>query len=170
MFVSQRAACSERVCAASKREGGARRVQQPSAGLTLHTHTHHPPHTLHMRRHKTVLTGINGGVLLIRPCPAVEAHMLRLLNDRPKLRFTHGTAEQDFLTWCATLRPTLGRCSAPAASSQPASCAGAVAPAHGLAVGATCCATLPWPLAARTLLPVHLYFRHAARDTATSLS
>ena len=39
---------------------------------------------------------INGGVFFLRPCPATEAHMVALLLRHPKLRFTHGAAEQDF--------------------------------------------------------------------------
>ena len=50
-------------------------------------------------RHRTALEKINGGVLLLRPCAAVEAHMLSLVAQRPQLRFTHGTAEQDFFSW-----------------------------------------------------------------------
>lgn len=50
-------------------------------------------------RHRATLRGINGGVLLLRPCPATAKHMLDLLNQYPKLRFTHGTAEQEFLAW-----------------------------------------------------------------------
>lgn len=42
---------------------------------------------------------INGGVLLIRPCQAVEQHMLTLLEEHPKLQFVYGAAEQDFFTW-----------------------------------------------------------------------
>ncbi len=42
---------------------------------------------------------INGGVFLLRPCAAVEAHMVHLLDAHPKLRFVHGTAEQDFFGW-----------------------------------------------------------------------
>lgn len=45
------------------------------------------------------LESINGGVLFVRPCPAVMEHMLALLGKRPKLRFTHAAAEQDFLNW-----------------------------------------------------------------------
>ena len=52
-----------------------------------------------LNRYKTMLQRINGGVLLLRPCAAVQAHMLGLLQAHPKLRFTHGTAEQDFLSW-----------------------------------------------------------------------
>lgn len=51
------------------------------------------------RRYKTVVRSINSGVLLVRPCAAVEAHMLRVLGQNPKLRFTHAIAEQDFLAW-----------------------------------------------------------------------
>lgn len=51
------------------------------------------------RRHRTVQQRINGGVFLLRPCAAVEAHMLQLLERHPKLRFVHGTAEQDFFGW-----------------------------------------------------------------------
>ncbi|GAB4814352.1 hypothetical protein N2152v2_001398 [Parachlorella kessleri] len=43
--------------------------------------------------------GINGGVLLLRPCPAMLLHMVELLDTQPKLRFSHGAAEQDFFTW-----------------------------------------------------------------------
>ncbi|PSC67076.1 glycosyltransferase family 8 [Micractinium conductrix] len=45
------------------------------------------------------LTGINTGLLLVRPCPAMLDHMLSLLDSHPKLRFTYATAEQDFLNW-----------------------------------------------------------------------
>lgn len=50
-------------------------------------------------RYRTMLERINGGVFLLRPCKAVEAHMLRLLERHPKLRFVHGAAEQDFFGW-----------------------------------------------------------------------
>lgn len=50
-------------------------------------------------RHRTGLRGLNGGVLLLRPCPAVAAHMAGILESHPKLRFTHRAAEQDFLDW-----------------------------------------------------------------------
>lgn len=50
-----------------------------------------------------MLGKINGGMLFLRPCAGIEAHMLSLLEAHPKLRFTHGTAEQDFLAWCAGL-------------------------------------------------------------------
>jgi hypothetical protein len=52
-----------------------------------------------LRRFRTAVTSINGGVFLLRPCAAVEAHMQALLKERPKLRFTHHTAEQDFFGW-----------------------------------------------------------------------
>lgn len=42
---------------------------------------------------------INGGVFFMRPCPAAGAHMLQLLDSHPKLRFSYGTAEQDFFGW-----------------------------------------------------------------------
>lgn len=48
---------------------------------------------------RTKLESINGGVLFLRPCPAVAAHMLTLARDRPKLRFARSTAEQAFLSW-----------------------------------------------------------------------
>ena len=52
------------------------------------------------RRYNTRLPGgINGGVLLLRPCPAMLQHMVHLLDTQPKLRFAHGAAEQDFFTW-----------------------------------------------------------------------
>lgn len=51
------------------------------------------------RRFRTVVERINGGVFLLRPCAAVEAHMLQLLERHPKLCFVHGTAEQDFFGW-----------------------------------------------------------------------
>lgn len=50
-------------------------------------------------RLNTRLKGINGGVLLLRPCEAVQQHMLSLLEEHPKLRFTYAAAEQDFLGW-----------------------------------------------------------------------
>ncbi|GAB4818121.1 hypothetical protein N2152v2_005167 [Parachlorella kessleri] len=52
-----------------------------------------------MNKHKTIIQGINGGVLFIRPCAATELGMQELLSDTPKLRFSHGTAEQDFFAW-----------------------------------------------------------------------
>lgn len=57
----------------------------------------HPP--THAPRHKTMITSINGGVLFLRPCPATERAMMNILNNTPKLRFSHGTAEQDFFAW-----------------------------------------------------------------------
>ncbi|KAI7846182.1 hypothetical protein COHA_000252 [Chlorella ohadii] len=45
------------------------------------------------------LQGINGGMLLLRPCKAVMRHMLAVLEAQPKLRFSHGAAEQDFFHW-----------------------------------------------------------------------
>lgn len=51
------------------------------------------------RRYNTQLTGINGGVIMLRPCPAVQRHMVSLLDAHAKLRFSHGAAEQDFFTW-----------------------------------------------------------------------
>lgn len=45
------------------------------------------------------LRGINGGVLLLRPCPAVQQHMMSLLEEHPRLRFAFGAAEQDFFHW-----------------------------------------------------------------------
>ncbi|PRW57725.1 glycosyltransferase family 8 [Chlorella sorokiniana] len=52
-----------------------------------------------LNRFRTVQQRINGGVFLLRPCAAVEAHMLQLVESHPKLRFVHGTAEQDFFGW-----------------------------------------------------------------------
>ncbi|KAL4446764.1 hypothetical protein ABPG77_008008 [Micractinium sp. CCAP 211/92] len=52
-----------------------------------------------LNRWRTVVDHINGGVFLLRPCAAVEAHMVHLLDAHPKLRFVHGTAEQDFFGW-----------------------------------------------------------------------
>ena len=54
---------------------------------------------LHCRRYRTVVNHINGGVMLLRPCAAAEAHMVSLLDAHPKLRFVHGAAEQDFFGW-----------------------------------------------------------------------
>lgn len=45
------------------------------------------------------LAGVNSGVMLVRPCTALLDHMLSVLDTHPKLRFTHGGAEQDFLNW-----------------------------------------------------------------------
>ena len=39
------------------------------------------------------MDGINGGVMLLRPCAAAEAHMVALLDAHPKLRFAHLTAK-----------------------------------------------------------------------------
>ncbi|GAB4814824.1 hypothetical protein N2152v2_001870 [Parachlorella kessleri] len=50
-------------------------------------------------KHKTMLDGINGGMLFIRPCVATRDHMLDILGTESKLRFTYAAAEQDFLTW-----------------------------------------------------------------------
>lgn len=58
----------------------------------------------HLFRFRTVVKRINGGVLLLRPCPAVEAHMLSLLDCHPKLRYVQGTAEQDFFGWCVSVQ------------------------------------------------------------------
>ncbi|KAI3434831.1 hypothetical protein D9Q98_002886 [Chlorella vulgaris] len=52
-----------------------------------------------LNRYRTAVQKINGGVFLLRPCAAVEAHMLSLLDQHPKLRYTHGTAEQEFFGW-----------------------------------------------------------------------
>ena len=49
---------------------------------------------------QTVMTGIhNGGVLFMRPCKETYNHMLYVLEHHPKLLFTHGAAEQEFLSW-----------------------------------------------------------------------
>lgn len=42
------------------------------------------------------------GVLFVRPCAAVAAHMLALASDNPLLQFPLHDAEQDFLNWCDT--------------------------------------------------------------------
>ena len=68
-----------------------------------------PPHALRTpRRWRTAVERINGGVLLLRPCAAAQAHMLSLLERRPKLRFTHAQAEQSFLSWCGRTRARWG--------------------------------------------------------------
>ncbi len=41
------------------------------------------------------------GVMLLRPCPAVAAHMLQLASSDRLLRFPYHDAEQDFFDWCA---------------------------------------------------------------------
>lgn len=48
-----------------------------------------------------------GGLMALRPCRAVAAHMRQLLETCPYLRFTKLSAEQDFLDWCA--RNSAGR-------------------------------------------------------------
>lgn len=83
------------------------------------------------RRYRTVLRRHNGGVWLLRPCAAVEAHMLRLLREAPKLRFTHRTAEQDFLSWCAAAAQR--QCALGAKQQR---CTGVAAPRR--AAGAAC--------------------------------
>ena len=40
-----------------------------------------------------------GGVQLLRPCAAVGAHMMRLVNDDYMLKFPFHDAEQHFLDW-----------------------------------------------------------------------
>lgn len=42
---------------------------------------------------------MQGGVVLLRPCPAVGAHMRELVNRYPELHFSHAWAEQSFLDW-----------------------------------------------------------------------
>ncbi len=47
----------------------------------------------------------------MRPCPAVQQHMIDLLDKHPKLRFSYGAAEQDFLNWCVLeVRQSLVHC------------------------------------------------------------
>lgn len=42
-----------------------------------------------------------GGVVLLRPCKPVAAHMQKLVASNHLLQFEHGHAEQDFLDWRA---------------------------------------------------------------------
>ena len=48
-----------------------------------------------------------GGVVLLRPCRLVAAHMQALAVGDPLLQFRHGHAEQDFLDWCARPHPEI---------------------------------------------------------------
>lgn len=57
------------------------------------------PHVAPRRFNTWLKPSINGGVMLLRPCPAVQQHMIDLLERYPKLRFTYGAAEQDFFGW-----------------------------------------------------------------------
>ena len=43
------------------------------------------------------------GVLFLRPCAAVAAHMLQLAAGNRLLRFPYHDAEQDFFDWCAAV-------------------------------------------------------------------
>lgn len=42
---------------------------------------------------------MQGGVVLLRPCPAVAQHMISLLEQHEFLRFSSGHAEQSFFDW-----------------------------------------------------------------------
>jgi len=42
---------------------------------------------------------LQGGVLFLRPCPAVASHMRTLLDANPVLRFSTSNAEQEFFSW-----------------------------------------------------------------------
>lgn len=42
---------------------------------------------------------MQGGVVFLRPCPAISQHMMTLLDSRPSLRFEKNHAEQDFFDW-----------------------------------------------------------------------
>jgi hypothetical protein len=41
------------------------------------------------------------GVMMLRPCSAVAAHMLQLASSNRLLQFPYHDAEQDFFDWCA---------------------------------------------------------------------
>lgn len=57
-------------------------------------------HYLFLERYKTKLSPvINGGVVFLRPCAQIAAHMLKLLHLHPKLKFVHGAAEQEYFNW-----------------------------------------------------------------------
>ena len=43
------------------------------------------------------------GVMLLRPCPAVAAHMLKLASSNRLLQYPFHDAEQDFFDWCASM-------------------------------------------------------------------
>jgi lipopolysaccharide biosynthesis glycosyltransferase len=42
---------------------------------------------------------MQGGVVFLRPCPAVCQHMMSILDSNPRLRFLNAHAEQSFLDW-----------------------------------------------------------------------
>jgi hypothetical protein len=42
---------------------------------------------------------LQGGVLFLRPCPAVASHMRMLLDADPVLQFSTSNAEQEFFSW-----------------------------------------------------------------------
>ena len=44
--------------------------------------------------------------MMLRPCPAVAAHMLQLASSNRLLQFPLHDAEQDFFDWCASIRVT----------------------------------------------------------------
>ena len=45
------------------------------------------------------LGSMQGGVVLLRPCPAVTKHMIELLESHEELKFLDYHAEQDFFDW-----------------------------------------------------------------------
>jgi len=48
----------------------------------------------------SALGSAQGGVLFLRPCAAVAAHMAGLAAGDERLQFRAGHAEQDFFNWC----------------------------------------------------------------------
>jgi hypothetical protein len=52
-----------------------------------------------LNQEKALQTMIQGGMMFLRPCQAMAEDMYRILRERPKLRFTIGNAEQEFLSW-----------------------------------------------------------------------
>jgi Glycosyl transferase family 8 len=51
------------------------------------------------RQEYNALGRMQGGVIFLRPCRAVAAHMIQLLTDNPDLHFTRDHAEQSFFDW-----------------------------------------------------------------------
>ena len=47
----------------------------------------------------SALGSAQGGVQLLRPCAAVGAHMMQLINDDYMLKYPFNDAEQHFLDW-----------------------------------------------------------------------
>ena len=81
-------------------------ITLPRAGLadrlskTMWYAHHSSVHTISLRRRYTAMGRGQAGVLFVRPCAAVAAHMLQLASGKRQLQFPYHDAEQDFFDWC----------------------------------------------------------------------